>query len=157
MAGPWRRKERRGTNITSLAGVSTPFPKGTEMQAPQPWPGEPPVAFGAQVDSQPYLNLNELFFPQACGKPEKTSSYSKRGWPGSGDQPAQHSSFTFSGFDPGKRVRSISGCLSAARWLMRIKCGQHCVLLDKKFHRPPEKPTSVLDYAKVSYVITPNS
>lgn len=69
MVGPWRRKGRRGANRTSSAGVSTPFPRGTEIQAPEPRLG----AFGAQVHSQPYLSLNELFSPQACGKPEETS------------------------------------------------------------------------------------
>lgn len=67
MVGLWRRKGRGGGNITSSAGVSTPFPWGSEMEDPKPWLGEPPVVFRAHVDSQPYRNLNELFSPPACG------------------------------------------------------------------------------------------
>lgn len=66
--------EREGEEPILPAQLEFPplFQRAFEMQVPEPWLGEPPVGFGAQVDSQPYLNLNQLFFPQASEKPEKS-------------------------------------------------------------------------------------
>lgn len=54
--------------MSRSAGAAAPFPGGTERQSPG---ASASCGSGAQVDSQPYLNLNELFSPGDFGKLEK--------------------------------------------------------------------------------------
>lgn len=73
-----RGKERRGANITHSAGAPALFPEALRYRRLSPQLGRASCGFGAQVDSKSYLNLNELFSPWVCGKPEKDFSLTVR-------------------------------------------------------------------------------
>lgn len=116
------------------------FLMGTEMQTPEPWLGWASGGIGAQVDSQPSLNLNEPLTLELM-EGRKRPLFSRKGVGGLG-----------SGISKSRTAASASVVLIQARqdYLtdmcqlvsgLRTECGWLLCSSGQTFYRPPKKPT----------------
>lgn len=83
--------------------------------------GRASCGFGAQADSQPYRNLNELFSSWACRKPEKDLFYSEGGLPGSGISKCSTTASASVVLIQARQLRVSQWGLSVVQWLWELR------------------------------------
>lgn len=129
------------------------FSLGQRCRRLSPQLGRASCGFGAQMDSQPYLNLNELFSPRACGKPEKDLFfYSEGGLPGSGISKWSTAGSASVVLIQVRQVGVCQGGPSAVQWLWELSGDSCWVPLDKYFIGLQKSLPWVLDYMWCSFI-----
>ena len=125
-----------------LSGSRGPFSPGQRCRRLSPQLGRASHGFGAQMDSQPYLNLNELFSPRAWGSQKKITflQWGRAAWSASVVL---------------IQIRQVGVCQggpSAVQWLGELSGGSCCVPLHTYFIGLQKSLLWVLDYIWCSFI-----